>query len=438
MHRLLALLITAALMLGGASAADAWHVSGQIFCDDNHSRAIDAGDSTLDGVGVTATSLTASPGQAFSTTSGSGTGSYFIPLPDRNDDYRVALTSGVPPGATILIPSSGAYGDAPVPPIHLEASAFQADGVGFLLDGCGGATATPTRTPTVTATPTPTRTATATSTPTPTRTATATSTPTPTRTATVTPTATRTATVTPTATRTATLTPTPTPVSTPELTSFNHFQCYEVDRSVGAPPPLAVQDRFGSGVITLTAKKRLCNPANKNQENPTAPSDPVHLTGYVIQQRSPKFVPVPNLIVDNQFGTTRIAIVKPNLLFVPSAKSLTDPPAPLADPGVDRFQCYRVRGGRARVAGVQIVDQFGTLTVDVRKPFRLCTAVDVNGQGLIEPAANLLCYMLVPTPGSPAFRGPAGQVFVNDDFGADAFTVNHTRELCVPSIVTVN
>jgi len=162
----------------------------------------------------------------------------------------------------------------------------------------------------------------------------------------------------------------------------------------------------------------------------------VHLTGYVIEQRSPKFVPVPDLIVDNQFGTIRIAVVKPTLLFVPSAKSLTDPPAPLADPGVDRFQCYRVRGGRTRVAGVQIVDQFGTLTVNVRRPFRLCTAVDVNGQGFIEPAANLLCYMLVPTPGSPTFRGPSGQVFVNDDFGADAFTVNHTRELCVPSIVT--
>jgi hypothetical protein len=415
MSRLLALLITAALMLGGASAAEAWHISGQIFCDDNHSRAIDAGDSTLDGVDVTATSLTAYPGQAFSATSGSGTGSYFIPLLDRTDDYRVALTAGVPPGATILIPSSGAYGDAPVPPIHLDSSTLQADGVDFLLDGCGGAT--PTSIPTLIATPTATETATPTPTSTPTATRTATDTPTPTRTA------------------TPTTTLTPTPVSTPELT-FNHFQCYEVDHAVGAPPPLSVQDRFGSGTITLAAKKRLCNPANKNQENPTAPSDPVHLTGYVIERRSPKFAPVRNLIVDNQFGTTRIAVVKPNLLFVPSAKSLTDPPAPLADPGVDRFQCYRVRGGRTRVAGVQIVDQFGTLTVDVRKPFRLCTAVDVNGQGFIEPAANLLCYILAPTPGSPTFRGPSGQVFVNDEFGADAFTVNHTRELCVPSIVT--
>ena len=45
-----------------ATPAWAWHINGQVFCDSNGNHVIDGGDTTLDGVGVLLTSLTASPG----------------------------------------------------------------------------------------------------------------------------------------------------------------------------------------------------------------------------------------------------------------------------------------------------------------------------------------------------------------------------------------
>src|SRR5262245_17159521 len=137
---------TLAVGLFSSSPAWAWHIAGQVFCDRNGNQMIDGSDTTIDGVGVLITALTNSPGTTFPTTTGSGTGSYSVSLPNHDEDYRVELTSGLPVGATILIPSSGAYGEPPVGAIHLQASAFDAT-ANFLVDGC---VATPTRTPTST------------------------------------------------------------------------------------------------------------------------------------------------------------------------------------------------------------------------------------------------------------------------------------------------
>jgi len=199
-----------------------------------------------------------------------------------------------------------------------------------------------------------------------------------------------------------------------------------------------VTDRFGSGTITLLPKKRLCNPANIDEpaaEARDAVADSAHLTGYIVQTFAPKFAPVTRQTVVNRFGTTRVNVVKPSLLLVPSAKSLTGPPDPLATRTLDRFLCYRVIGARTRAGSIPVVDQFGTMTLKVQRPFRLCTAVDVNGDGVLEPAASLLCYLTSAAPGSPTFRGPTDLVFVDDDFGPEAVIVNHVRELCVPSII---
>src|SRR5262245_14263713 len=68
------------LLLGSAPDANAWHISGQVFCDENGNRAIDGGDSPRDGVQVRVTSQTAAPGTTHTDTTDSGVGSYFIPL----------------------------------------------------------------------------------------------------------------------------------------------------------------------------------------------------------------------------------------------------------------------------------------------------------------------------------------------------------------------
>lgn len=435
-----------------APSAWAWHISGQVLCDSNGNAGIDAGDTPINGVGVLITALTASPGSTFSTST-AGTGSYTQSLPDHEEDYSVQLTTGLPPGSSVIIPASGGCGVGASPPLHLQTNAFDAT-CDFLVTGCvpatptvtatpvstASATSTPvaTATPSPTATPTATTTATQTTTPTdtPTATETATETATPTETVTVTPTPTATPTVTVTPTATATVTATPTPVATPGV--LFDYQCYEVDdSSIGPIVGLSVSDRFGSGSVDLNAGKRvkrLCNPADVDSDATTPPDVPDHLVGYVISARTPQFTPVTKQTVVNVFGTIVVKVVRPVLLLVPGAKSLDAPPQPIT-PAIDHFQCYTVKGAKARHFNISVLDQFGSLRLDVKRPSRLCTAVDKLGEGILDSFANLLCYTVKPSAGVKAFHGPTGPVYVDNQFGPDTLEVNHGRELCIHSLV---
>jgi len=281
---------------------------------------------------------------------------------------------------------------------------------------------TPICNPITTPTPTPTVTATVTSTPTPTPTVTATITATPTPTPTVT------------VTRTATITVTPTPTITPTVLPVGrHFQCYEVDRDpFTAINGVSADDKFGDSTVNVVRQKRLCAPADKNDEDPGAPADPNHLLGYEIKQPDPRSAPIRNVVVNNQFGSLVVDIIRPDILMVPTAKSLTGPVAPLANP-TDHFKCYVVaRSAKFRRNDVKVDDQFGTMMIDVKKPTRLCVAVDKNDEGVINPASELLCYQMKQAT-RPRFQGPE-PIFINNQFGPDHIRLTRPTEFCVPSV----
>src|SRR5579875_631655 len=228
--------------------------------------------------------------------------------------------------------------------------------------------------------------------------------------------------------------PPPTPTTTTE--PLRDAACYEVDHAAFALSGLPVTTRYGAATIDIIQPKRICNPANTNGEDPDALTRPDHLVGYVIRQTSP-FSRVSGQQVTNGFGTITVQVVRPEMLLVPSAKSLSAPPPPLSPPLIDHFECYRIAGGRQRVPGVHVVDEFGTLTLDLKMPFRLCVPADVRGDGVPDPTANLLCYKAKVTPGTPLFHGPGTPVFINDEFQATVFNqVKHVKELCVLSTVT--
>ncbi len=303
-------------------------------------------------------------------------------------------------------------------------------------------TATCTKTPTKTSTPykTATKTATPYSTTTPTPTKTATKTPTPTTTSTplsstVTPnpTSTPTPTATRTATLTATATPTPTATATPK--ALGHFQCYEFSREPYPKLTVTLDDRFGPGTtVALKRAKRLCNPADKNGEDPTAVDDTEHLVGYDLTQTDPKFDTVKEVEIINQFGTMFADVSKPELMLVPSHKSLIGVPDPIDNPTIDHFKCHRLKRARFRLDGLEVSDQFGTLTTDLKKPTWLCAAADKNDEGIIDPESNLVCYTSTTFPPRPSIDSDV-PVFINNQFGHDHFTVTRPTEFCVPSTV---
>ncbi len=217
---------------------------------------------------------------------------------------------------------------------------------------------------------------------------------------------------------------------------LNHFECYRLKPpTFVARRGVTLDDQLGPGSVDVKRPLGLCAPADKNDEDPTAPSDADHLVAYKMRQRTPVFARRTSVPVANQFGTFVLDVVKPDLLLVPSAKSLTStPPAPTA-PAVDHFKCYKVARARAHINGVKVDDQFGTLSLDVRKPTRLCIPADKNGEGIQDSAALLLCYRARVHPGTPGFVPPSGPVFTNNQFGTMTARVVKTRDFCVPSLL---
>jgi hypothetical protein len=215
-----------------------------------------------------------------------------------------------------------------------------------------------------------------------------------------------------------------------------HYRCYEVDdRSFEAIGLARLDDQFGSGTVGVVRPNRICNPADKNDEDPDAPSNPRHLAGYQVRQLMPPFARAFGQRIVNQFGTVDLDVVRPDQMLVPSTKSDSTPPPP---PDLsDHFKCYRVRRskGSARfteIGPVKVDDQFGTWTVSFKRPTKLCAPADKNGEDPTAPSHrnHLLCYKVryVSAPFSHV------SVFVNNQFGQQALVATRPAELCVPSL----
>jgi hypothetical protein len=292
-------------------------------------------------------------------------------------------------------------------------------------------TATPTETPTETATPTETPTETATPTETPTETASPTETPTETATPTESPTETATPALTPTPAATPTLTPTPTTAATAIPGDLNHFLCYEL-HGRRLNEQVSLVDAFDSTSVVARHAKRLCAPADKNGEDPTAPTDLDHLTGYTLRL-SERFQRRRDQEVVNQFhpAGVRVDLIRPELLMVPTGKSLTDPPPPYT-PAVDHFLCYRVRGGSLLRNAVTVTDQFVTaVQIGVKRALRLCVPVDKNGEGIFNGSRALMCYKARSRSGPPT----SATLFTTNQFEDTTDFVFGLREFCVPSLL---
>jgi hypothetical protein len=95
------------------------------------------------------------------------------------------------------------------------------------------------------------------------------------------------------------------------LPPLNHFQCYETHRQPARIFGLTLDDMFGPSVVDLKKLKRICAPADKNGEDPTAATDPDHLGVFTIKQTTPRFRPIKGVTVINQFGQQTMNVVKP-------------------------------------------------------------------------------------------------------------------------------
>jgi hypothetical protein len=157
-------------------------------------------------------------------------------------------------------------------------------------------------------------------------------------------------------------------------------------------------------------------------------------------------------------------------LLVPSATSLTHPVGPPGPNQMDPYHCYRVKvhtGAEPFPKNLWVTagDEFNDSQVyRLKKPTRLCTPVEQDGEGLTQPGSNLMCYQAQPVSGicqagAPVHVGeeckkeedcggtpkvtsfcefePKGPrvpgIFVNNQFGPEQVDAINEKELCMPS-----
>jgi len=204
---------------------------------------------------------------------------------------------------------------------------------------------------------------------------------------------------------------------------------------------------YGNWVGRVKKFSRLCSPANKNGEDPTAALANEHLVGYMVKRQSgfPKFERRREILVFNQFhpGGLLMDIIKPDLLLLPSAKALGAPPGPLAE-DFNHFKCYKVAKTRFRSEGTTIEDQFfgpfgvdpNTLVAKIKKPKRLCIPATKEiapepPTPVFAPLTSLMCYQIKTVPKRLNIAG----IFIDNQFDSREVEITHPKELCVPSAI---
>lgn len=221
---------------------------------------------------------------------------------------------------------------------------------------------------------------------------------------------------------------------------LDHFQCYQAKSASGTAkfvpiPYLVASDQFGEWRFSVTKPTDLCNPADVEGSDPSAPSHTEHLESYQIKRvpGTGKFAKTLNQALVDRWGNLSIDLLKPERLLVPTAKSLVSPPTAPDAPVTDHFTCYKIRTSPGtpkfspRIATV-VTDQFGSLSVNVMKPRKVCVATNKNNE---EPGAelhgeHLVCYQVKLVSGFTPIRA-----FTANQFGSETLDVKKPFELCL-------
>jgi cysteine-rich repeat protein len=236
------------------------------------------------------------------------------------------------------------------------------------------------------------------------------------------------------------------PIDDPACAGLDHFTCYKARVSKGtapfvAIPNLPVEDAFEALSVDVKKNKGVCTPTDKDGESPGAPDHDDHLESYDVKASagSPAFVRRSGLVVTDSFGTLTLDAIKRERLLVPTALSAVAPPAAPVPPDPDHFECYKAKVTKGTmkftpVPSLPIADRFGTLTLELKGPSRLCLPTNKDGEDPTAPdhPAVLLCYKAKTPRGLPKFVSQPG-LFIANQFGPSRVDALVVEELCVPA-----
>ncbi len=242
------------------------------------------------------------------------------------------------------------------------------------------------------------------------------------------------------------------PIADPLCDGFvtDAFTCYRARRTGGTAPfvgvaGVTVEDELWTRDVDVTKPAAICLPTSFAGSDPEAVTHDDWILGYKVKSSAgaPSFVKQTNIEVVNALGTTWVDAKKPHLGMAPTAGDLVSPPGLPVAPDPDYFSCYKVGKSKGTpkfqpVMGVTIEDALGTLTVDVKKPMRLCNPANVNGltPGSPAHAQHLLCYQVRVKKLTSAFSKVSG-IHTANIIGTGQLDAAKVAEVCLPSSVTV-
>lgn len=234
----------------------------------------------------------------------------------------------------------------------------------------------------------------------------------------------------------------------------DHQLCYTAVGKFHPPaaPNVRLIDQFSPNGFTPIIRPALvlhCNPVLKVVKTPSGgqmafkPTNPrAHLACLPFTLPAGTAVPTPKVLVTNQFGSATLYLKQPNMLCLPSWKSMTGPPKlkPTTPPGLNHFTCYPVgdtNGSYKIPPSVLLRDQFSPKLVPVQVsaiPSELClpakkivkTATGTRTYPMVNPAVHLLCFGGVKTPIKP-------KVWDENQFGTSVVHIRAAKWLCLPS-----
>jgi cysteine-rich repeat protein len=97
---------------------------------------------------------------------------------------------------------------------------------------------------------------------------------------------------------------------------------------------------------------------------------------------------------------------------------------------IDHYLCHKAKAGKMPLGTVSLADAFGTGTVQLTRPEFLCAPADKNGEGVIDAVTHLLAYR------ATGFDTQRVAVDVTDQFGTLTLNLKSTRGLLVPATKT--
>jgi hypothetical protein len=231
---------------------------------------------------------------------------------------------------------------------------------------------------------------------------------------------------------------TPTTTSVPSSTSttstlpaaLDDVRCYPAKTARGTPKltPRTVRlvDELEDKSTVVEAVSSLCNPAGRDGDgigDPTA-----QLACYKIKDAKgqPKFAGR-DVLTSDQLGDLALRLAPATTLCVPSA------------PAVDHFKCYPAKIEKGTAAfmprTVTVADQFETKSVEITKPLAVCLAANKNDEGVPRPGDRLVCYAAKDAKKQPAFEKRT--VAIANQFGELSLEVKKSNRFCLPASVVL-